>query len=98
MIRLANRTAPDAEFHIADLSSARIPRCNAVTSIGEVLSYAWSGDTDGSAMRSLFRRVFRALRPAGVFIFDVAVPGRESGGMPHSGHWTGDGWAVLVDS
>ena len=98
MIRLARKTAPDAEFSVADLSRARIPRCEAVTSLGEVLSYAWAGDHNGDRMRSLFARVFHALRPSGVFIFDFAVPGRESGGMPHAGHWAGDGWTVLVDS
>ncbi len=90
MIRLARAKAPKAKFITASLVDVAIPRCDAVTSIGECISYAFAGDKSGRAMQPFFRRVHRALRPGGVFIFDLAGPGILNG------HWTGDDWAVLV--
>ena len=96
MIRLARKSVPRARFEVADITTCKIPGCVAVTSLGEVLSYAMEADTGGEQMRSLIRRVFRALRPGGLFLFDVGVRGRNPSGMPRTGHWTGDDWAVMV--
>jgi SAM-dependent methyltransferase len=93
MIRLARRQVPDARFEVADLRSARLPRCEAVTSLGEALSYATRTAAD---MHRLIARVYRALRPGGLFVFDIAVRGRDPGGMPRSGHWLGEDWAAMV--
>lgn len=96
MIRLARRTAPGARFEVGDIGRHRLPRCSAVTSLGEVLSYAMQSDRDGASMRALMKRVFASLRPGGVFLFDVGIPGRHPSGMPRSGHWMGEDWAILL--
>jgi SAM-dependent methyltransferase len=98
MIHQARRTAPGGSFFVADLRTAAIPRCAAVTSMGEVLSYVFAADARARALGRLFRRVFRALDPGGLFVFDVGAPGRELGGMPTRGHWLGPDWAVMVDA
>jgi SAM-dependent methyltransferase len=91
MIRLARAKASRAKFVTGSLAEVALPSCDAVTSVGECLSYAFAGDASGRALLHFFRRVYRALRPGGVFIFDLA-------GTELNGHWTGDGWAVLVEA
>src|SRR5207247_10818256 len=46
-------------------------------------------------LRRLFRRVYTSLKPGGVFIFDIAEPGRGKG--PRQKHKEGADWAVLVE-
>jgi len=46
-------------------------------------------------LRRLFRRIYTALKPGGVFVFDIAGPGRGKG--PRQKHVQGMDWAVLVE-
>ena len=92
MIRLARAKAPHAKLLISSLDQVALPRCDAVTSIGECISYAFAADKSGRALLRFFRRVHRALRPGGVFLFDLA------GARGLKGYWTGDDWAVLVEA
>jgi SAM-dependent methyltransferase len=89
---LARRIAPRARLVQGSLWTARIPACDAVTCLGECLNY----ESRAIDLRRLFARVFAALRPGGVFVFDAAGPER----MPRKPErmWTeGRGWAVLVE-
>src|SRR5262245_43033983 len=43
MIRLARREAPQARFGVASLTDVRIPPCDAVIAIGEVVTYVPGG-------------------------------------------------------
>jgi SAM-dependent methyltransferase len=94
MIRRARRTAPHARFRVASLADFELPRCDAVTALGEVISYLPPSTQRASTAR-LFRRVARALRPGGLFLFDVLVRGRPP--MRHRTWKSGGDWAVLVD-
>jgi len=67
MIALARAHAPSARFRVADVATARIPACRAVIGIGEVVTYLPGGL---AALRRFFSRVYDALDPEGVFIFD----------------------------
>jgi hypothetical protein len=58
--------------------------------MGEILSYA--GVTD-----ALLARVRRALSPGGLFVFDVATPGRV-GSAPAKSWFEGDGWLVCAEA
>src|SRR5262249_1390336 len=48
-------------------------------------------------MIDFFNRVYQAVCPGGLFIFDIAEPGRGSGPGPHWKHFQGEDWAVLVE-
>ena len=98
MIRLARTMVPGAEFVVSDIDQYRLPRCAGVTSIGEVLSYVFHRDEGNKRFFAFLRRVYTALQPGGVFIFDIATNGRAPAGMPRKGFWTGDDWAVLVEA
>ena len=71
MIRLARRQAPGATFVCDSLRTFRLPACDAVTAIGECLNYR-SATAPKLNPDTLFRRIFAALRPGGVFVFDIA--------------------------
>jgi len=95
MIELARKRVPGAEFRVASLLKADLPKCVAVTSLGECLNYLFDQTNSIRELRRLFRRVYDALEAGGVFIFDVAEPGRGKG--PRQKHVEGPGWAVLIE-
>ena len=94
MLALARRRAPRATFRRESLLDATIPPCDAVTSLGECLSYAFDSSAGTRALPAFFRRVRRALRPGGLFVFDVATPGRGAG--PSVRWHAGEGWVVVA--
>ena len=67
MIRLARKRAPRVKFSVASLSSARLPPCDALVGVGEVVTYVPGGL---SALRRYFAKARTALRPGGVLVFD----------------------------
>ena len=95
MIEMARNRVPDGEFRQASLLKAELPRCVAVTSLGECLSYLFDESNSARELRRLFRRIYDALVPGGVFIFDIAEPGRGRG--PGQKHFEGPDWAVLME-
>jgi SAM-dependent methyltransferase len=95
MIDLARNRVPEGEFQVASLLKAKLPLCDAVTSLGECFNYLFDKKNSIVELRRLFRRVYAALKPAGVLIFDIAEPGRGKG--PRQNHKEGADWAVMVD-
>ena len=91
MLELARKAVPDASFTLGSATTASLPRCDAVTAIGEVFSFAAAQD-GRAAVAAAFRRIHGALRPGGVFLLDVASPGRAP--KPTSAKRHGDGWRV----
>jgi SAM-dependent methyltransferase len=78
MIQLARRKVPEARFRVASLADARLPRCNAVIAIGEVITYVparGAGPELPHALRAFLRRGHDALEPGGVLIFDFIESG-----------------------
>jgi SAM-dependent methyltransferase len=69
MLRLARRAAPAARFERASVLDVLPPPCEAITALGEVLSYA-----DG--VPEVFASAAHCLRPGGLLLFDVATPAR----------------------
>lgn len=93
MLKLARRNAPKATFRRASFVDAELPPCIAVTAVGEVLGYAFDARA-GTALSVLFRRVHGALARGGVFLFDVAGPGRVPARGIDRAFWDDD-WAIF---
>jgi SAM-dependent methyltransferase len=97
MIRLARRQAPAAKFQVGSLLSAELPPCDAVTSIGECVNYAFDRRSGKKGLAQFFHRVHRALRPGGVFVFDIVEPGVVAEGTPQRRFLEGPDWAILLE-
>ncbi|PYT03492.1 MAG: class I SAM-dependent methyltransferase [Acidobacteria bacterium] len=95
MIAIARKRVPRGEFETGSLLKVKLPRCGAVTSLGECLNYLFDASNRMSEIRRLFRRVYSALEPGGLFVFDIAEPGRGKG--PRQKYRQGSDWAVLVE-
>jgi SAM-dependent methyltransferase len=97
LIAIARTRVPDAEFRVESLFKSNIPLCNAVTSIGECLNYLFDADNNCQMLVQLFRRIYSALAPGGVFIFDIAEPGQVKPGNTTKGFTQGKDWIILVE-
>ena len=97
MIEIARRRVSDAEFRVGSLFEAEIPPCVAVTSLGKVLNYLFDPNNDGQRLVGLFRRVYSALAPGGVFVFDVAESGQVARGTATRGFSEGEDWVVVLE-
>jgi SAM-dependent methyltransferase len=96
MIALARRRAPQARFRTQSFVVAELPPCIAVTAIGEILNYCFDPANTVESLAKLFGRVYDALCPGGLLVFDVAEPGRVPGSGSQRAWRDGEDWAVLV--
>lgn len=76
MIALARGRLPGTRFQQGSVWDAELPGAVAVTAIGEVVNYAADARAGTGQLADLVRRVHAALAPGGVFLFDIATPGR----------------------
>lgn len=97
MIEIARERAPEAGFRVGSLFDADLPPCAAVTAIGEVLNYLFDPTNEREGLGRLFRRVYGALEPGGVFVFDARGPGQVPPGTTAKGFRVGEDWAVLSE-
>ncbi|HYZ27488.1 MAG TPA: class I SAM-dependent methyltransferase [Thermoleophilaceae bacterium] len=79
MLAIARRRVPRARFEAGSIWDAQLPRCIAVTAIGEVINYAVDERAGAERLPELFERIHAALLPGGLFLFDFATPGRGRG-------------------
>jgi SAM-dependent methyltransferase len=90
MIRECRRLVPEARLVHGSFVTAALPRCRAVTSLGEPLNYT-RGKRD---IQRVIARVAKALEPGGLFIFDVRVPAaRHVAPVTHVRQ--GEDWACI---
>lgn len=97
LLAIARARVPSAEFRAESFFQSTIPACNAVISIGECLNYQFDSDHTRHTLTQLFSRIFRALVPSGIFLFDLAEPGQVAPGQLSRGFREGDDWIVLVE-
>lgn len=98
MVALARTRTPSAEFRIGSFVDTVLPESLAITAVGEVLCYAFDSANDDRGRAEWFRRVYDALRPGGVLLFDTAGPERVPLRGPHRTFATGSDWAVLAET
>ncbi|MBD1845769.1 class I SAM-dependent methyltransferase [Cyanobacteria bacterium FACHB-63] len=96
MIAIARSRVPTAEFRIASLFTVEIPPCAAVIAVGECLNYEFETNSDAT-LEALLQRIYHALSPGGVLIFDVVVPGQVAPGEIAKSFTEGQDWIVLVE-
>ena len=77
LVRIARRVARGATVKVGSVYTESLPQCDAITAIGEVLSYCPPNGRPPPALGGFFARVARSLRPGGLFLFDVLVEGRR---------------------
>jgi SAM-dependent methyltransferase len=97
MVEISRNRVPEAKFRVGSLFDADIPPCQAVTAVSEVLNYLFDPENERRGLTSLFRRVYEALAPGGVFVFDVLGPGQVPPGTATRGFREGEDWVVLVE-
>jgi SAM-dependent methyltransferase len=77
MVALAAPQAPRATFVQGTLLDVPLPPAVAVTAVGEVLNYATAPPAGLAELEAIVERVAGVLAPGGLFVFDVAAPGRN---------------------
>jgi SAM-dependent methyltransferase len=93
LIEYSAKNAPAATLRVGSVFKVSLPRCDAITALGEVFSYRSGPGGSPHSFRGLFKRAYAALRPGGVLIFDVFVKGRR---MKYKTWRVGATWAVLA--
>jgi SAM-dependent methyltransferase len=96
MIHLAERTAPGATFTVGSLLDVAFPDAVAITAIGEALNYATDERAGFTSVEDVARRAFAALAPGGIFLFDVATPGRNLGLEVRERVHVNDDWVLVL--
>ena len=89
LLGLARRRLPGADFVQGSLVDTPLPEASAAAAIGEVLNYATISDADD--LSRVFAKVHAALEDEGLFLFDLAGPGRVGAGRAFS---HGQDWVV----
>ena len=98
MVKLARKRAPKARFVSGSFFQMELPPCAAVTAIGECVNYLFDRSNSRKELARFFRRVYRSLAPGGVFVFDVAEPGRGGPGRTILKSFQGRDWALLLQA
>lgn len=96
MIEFAKERVPEGSFEVGSIYSASFPSCQAVTAIGECLSYLEKGENRQDPV-PLFLKIFDSLTPGGLFVFDALAPGQLSPSERIRNFHTGEDWAILIE-
>jgi len=93
LVGIAQASVPQAEFEVASVYDAALPRSVAMISSGEVFNYIPPGAEEAPPLGPFFARVSDVLEPGGLFLFDVIVQGETL--LDASGFREGADWVVL---
>lgn len=93
MLSLAKRQSPKSQFIRSSLDRFSLPPCDIVTALGEPFNYGAKRRLRD--LRRVFVRIARALRPGGMFLFDLIL--REGEPMNYRNWRAERDWAVLFE-
>ena len=92
MVASARERVPRAKLIEGSFAEVPIPRCDAVTSLGEPINYL----NDRRKIQRTYRKVYEALRPGGLFMFDVRHPA-DGPVEPRIASRVGEHWACFSE-
>ena len=96
MVGYAKTVEPKAVFRVGSVFESPLPKCRAVTSMGECLNYRFKdARSSKAALKKIFQGVHDALEPGGVFVFDIATPASAPKGKPRVMRREGQDWAIV---
>lgn len=98
MVAIARRTAPGATLHVGSAHHVAFDSCVAIAAIGEVLNYAADPIAGVGAVTRFVTRAHAALRPGGVLLFDVALPGRHGAARHNAQFHDAATWALGMNT
>jgi SAM-dependent methyltransferase len=96
LVERARARVPEGRFEVGSFVDAPLPGgCAAVTAISEVLTYTFDARHSADALGEVFARVHAALRPGGLFAFDLLGP---TGDVAAERSWReGPDWVTAVE-
>lgn len=94
MLRLARQNVPGSEFVRGSVLDVPLPACVAVAAVGEIFCYAFDDRAGMDAFGRTMKSIHDALVPGGVFLFDVAGPGRV-GPSPKANFVDNEYWSIV---
>lgn len=97
MISTAKKRVRRASFAVRSFVDVDFPSCIAVTAIGEVFNYLFDERNDASMLDAVIHRIYAALCPGGILLFDIAGPDRAPPEIKQSFVNHPD-WSVLVST
>ncbi|MDJ1183167.1 class I SAM-dependent methyltransferase [Roseofilum sp. BLCC_M143] len=97
LLAIARQRVPQAEFRLASFLQTPIPPCQAAISLSECLNYQFDERGSLSVLTPLFERIYTALTPGGLWIFDLLEPGQLSPGEKQQTFNQGRDWTILVE-
>lgn len=95
MLDIAKPLAPKAEFIQASIWDVRLPPAVAIAAIGEIVCYLFDDRAGLDHLARLAGEAFDSLSPGGVFVFDVATPGR-AWPAPIERFYESDAWSLFM--
>jgi SAM-dependent methyltransferase len=98
LLARARSRVPAGRFERASFLDFPLPAgCQAVTGFSEVFNYLADERVGRDSLRSLFTRVYEALAPGGLLVFDTLEPAVEGGAEPSRSWVEGDDWLICVE-
>lgn len=96
MVTLASERVPQAKFVQASFLDYKLPKCHAVTAIGEVLNYQFDTKNNFKAIKGLFENVYQQLTKGGIFLFDLIEPGIQGIMAESNRKVEGKDWSMFL--